>query len=689
MTVRVLRLWRRSHWEDLADRLLLAVRPYAGDGRALITLPGPTSASGLWSDGLEGFARTFLLAAFRVAGADGKDPHGLLAEYAEGLRRGTDPGSAERWPTMIERRQARVEAASIVIALSETRPWLWDQLDEGTRARVVDWLADIVGTTDYGNNWLWFQNVVESFLASVGGPWSQDDLDRNAELQERLYVGDGWYSDGAGRDGRLQSFDYYAGWAWHVYPLLDARIRGTGLAQTHRARMSAFLEQAALLVAPDGAPVLQGRSLTYRFAMLAPFWAGALADATPLSPGQTRAITSAVMQHFVDHSAIDDGLLRIGWHREFPRIRQLYTGAGSPYWASKAFLGLLLPPDHPAWTAEPESPLSWERDSITLLEAPGWLVQTTHDDGVVRVINHGSDRLPDPAAAPVPDDPFYRRQSYATHSAPQLLPETIAAPVESHTALLDAAGLPSHRGGIERVHLAATVAVSRCRPYWLDHGGTGAAGDSASWASVRHGPTFTTASVVHGSVELRLAWIDADGDVRNDGTAAHRPANEESPWPSDPGPWRVRVGGWALAGEPDDLVVETSDAEGEDGLAVGTPEPDRHGDAGERGESRVRRRSDGLVSAVQGVRGLDDVGAVRLEGADPLGPSSVVPWARSTASVGPGEIVAALVTLTGLASSGALSRQRLPRIVVRPDGTECVVVHWPDGARDVVPVAPA
>jgi hypothetical protein len=43
--------WTRAHWEAVADQLLLAVRPYAMDGNALIGLPGPASRSGAWSDG--------------------------------------------------------------------------------------------------------------------------------------------------------------------------------------------------------------------------------------------------------------------------------------------------------------------------------------------------------------------------------------------------------------------------------------------------------------------------------------------------------------------------------------------------------------------------------------------------------------------------------------------------------------
>lgn len=93
--------YTRAHWEAAADGLLKAAWKWATPGGALLDLPGRPSASGVRSDGLEGYARTFLAAAFRVAGADGKDPHGWLDRYADGLTAGTrTPGrdDAESWP---------------------------------------------------------------------------------------------------------------------------------------------------------------------------------------------------------------------------------------------------------------------------------------------------------------------------------------------------------------------------------------------------------------------------------------------------------------------------------------------------------------------------------------------------------------------------------------------------------------
>ncbi|WP_217146683.1 DUF2264 domain-containing protein, partial [Streptomyces sp. AC627_RSS907] len=120
--------WTRAHWEALADHLLDALVPYATPGWARYQLPGRASSSGVASDGLEGFARSFLLASFRIAGARGAVDPALIERYAAGLAAGTDPASGEAWPPLADRSQPMVEAASIAIGLWESRRWLWDLL---------------------------------------------------------------------------------------------------------------------------------------------------------------------------------------------------------------------------------------------------------------------------------------------------------------------------------------------------------------------------------------------------------------------------------------------------------------------------------------------------------------------------------------------------------------------------------
>lgn len=391
--------YTRAHWEAAADSLLAAVEPYATEGGALYHLPGEhTSASGRLSDGLEGYARTLLLAAFR---RDEK----ALERYADGLAAGT----SGVWPRIEDRGQPLVEAASIALALRLTRPLLWDRLDDGVRQRAAAWLGDALTAEPWPCNWELFPVTVGGFLQEIGyePDASRAAIDRGLDRIEQWYVGDGWYTDGDGR-----KFDYYNGWAMHLYPVLHAWLGDDSrLLDLYGGRLSRHLEDYARLFGADGAPMHQGRSLIYRFATTAPLWLGALTGRTPLSPGETRRLASGALRHFLDRGAVDErGLLTLGWHGPNEALLQAYSGPASPYWASKGFLGLLLPPDHEVWTAREEPGPTDRTDAVTPVAPPNWLLQSTTSDGLVRLHNHGSED--------VRYDPYYTRLAYSTVTEP-------------------------------------------------------------------------------------------------------------------------------------------------------------------------------------------------------------------------------------------------------------------------------
>ncbi|MCX5249808.1 DUF2264 domain-containing protein [Streptomyces sp. NBC_00201] len=391
--------YTRAHWESAADALLAAVEPYAAEGGALYHLPGDrTSWSGRLSDGLEGYARTLLAAAFR------RDET-VLQRYAEGLAAGV----AGVWPRIEDRSQPLVEAASIALALRLTRPLLWDRLDDGVRQRAADWLGGALTAEAWPCNWELFPVTVGGFLQEIGHEpeASRKAVDRGLERIEDWYVGEGWYTDGDGR-----KFDYYNGWAMHLYPVLHAWLADDSrLLDLYGGRLSRHLEDYARLFGGDGAPMHQGRSLTYRFATTVPLWLGALTGHTPLPPGETRRLASGALKYFLERGAVDSrGLLTLGWHGPDSAVLQDYSGPASPYWASKGFLGLLLPPGHPVWTAAEEPGPAERSDALTAISAPNWLLQSTSSDGVVRLHNHGSED--------VRYDPYYTRLAYSTVTEP-------------------------------------------------------------------------------------------------------------------------------------------------------------------------------------------------------------------------------------------------------------------------------
>ncbi|MFF0731769.1 DUF2264 domain-containing protein [Streptomyces chartreusis] len=391
--------YTRAHWAAAADSLLAAVEPYATEDLSLYHLPGDhESWSGRLSDGLEGYARTLLMAAFR------RDET-ALERYADGLAAGV----AGVWPRIEDRGQPLVEAASIALALRLTRPLLWDRLDDGVRQRAAAWLGDALTAEAWPCNWELFPVTVGGFLQEVGheAEASRKAIERGLERIEDWYIGGGWYTDGDGR-----KFDYYNGWAMHLYPVLHAWLaRDDRLLDLYGGRLERHLEDYARLFGGDGAPLHQGRSLTYRFATTAPLWLGALTGRTPLPPGETRRLASGALKYFLERGAVDaNGLLTLGWHGPDETVLQGYSGPASPYWASKGFLGLLLPADHEVWTAREEPGPAERTDAVTAIAAPNWLLQSTSSDGLVRLHNHGSED--------VRYDPHYTRLAYSTATRP-------------------------------------------------------------------------------------------------------------------------------------------------------------------------------------------------------------------------------------------------------------------------------
>jgi len=633
--------WPRERWVALGDRLLGAVRPFASPQHALITPPGPEGGYGHAVDGLEGFARTFLIAGFRLAGERGAGLEDLAEWYARGLAAGVDPASPERWVRLDEHAQAKVEAASIALVLDMTRPWLWDRLSARTQEQVVDYLSPAVGDDTYPRiNWVWFRLVVQTFLRSVGGPFSLDEMAEDVATHDGFERADGWMADGAER-----SFDHYVGWALQLYPTLWARMSGAqDLACARRDRdvavLDRYLQDAVALVGADGSPLLQGRSLVYRFAAAAPFWVGALAQVPSVSAGRLRHAATAVVRHFVDRGAPDErGLLTLGWYGPWPRLAQSYSGPGSPYWAAKGLLGLVLPADHPVWTS-PAEPLPVEvGDTVRAVRAPGWVVSGTRADGIVRVINHGTDHAVEGRAAG--DSPLYARLGYSTASAPLLDEESWRAPLDQSVVLVDDAGRATHRAGMRtltaRVQDDAdgrlAVAGSVAHAHWLtpatqqQHHGSGYVG------TAEQAGTLTVLSLVRGPWELRLVRVDA--------LTPRAPAAT----------LHLRVGGWALAG-PDVTQVPTTD-----GAAV----------AGAKAWSSIRT-----------VTGQAHAGVTRRTGASPLGEPALVPWLVFPVQVD--AWVAALVELSG-GDRAPVSEGSCTAVLGTAQHGETVSVTWPDGVR--------
>ncbi|HEY1699091.1 MAG TPA: DUF2264 domain-containing protein [Trebonia sp.] len=655
--------WSRAHWETLADQLLESAARYATPDFAQFRLPGRNSGSGVVSDGIEGFARTFLLAAFRIAGArhsgDDATVARLVGRYATGIAAATDNSKkryagTQPWPAITDHSQAMVEAAAVAIALHETRDVLWDKLDDAARDNVRAWLGTFVGKRTHANNWILFQVITEQFLKSVDGPHDDAEIARGLDRIEDWYVGDGWYTDGGG-----QNFDYYIGWAMHLYPLLWLRMTGPGgdggRGDTYRARLSQYLGQYQYFFGREGAPVHQGRSLTYRYACAAPLWLGEVAGgrqagATPLAPGQARRLASGAIRHFTERGVPNaQGLLCLGWYEPFLPATQHYSGPGSPYWASKGFLGLLLPPDHPAWTDTEQPAANDYRDQVRAMPAPGFLLHSTRGDGIVRLLNHGSDHQAIPPA-PARDDPHYAKFGYSNRTGPGASDASWRADTDNHLAVLAPDGSPTRRARIERIAVADGNA-----------GGDSVVGDRARsrYRAVLPGPTGAAVTVetdvlVRGAWEIRAHLVSAPA-----GTA-------------------VRDGGYAIAGETRPTVrISGQPVRGSDQPGQGPGRPGEsfgdHGDASGSSLWALAEGSDGLASLVIGLHGWAEAKAAQEAEATAFGPLSATPYLLSALRDSAETVHVTLVALTG----DAIHPEALAAAVTAEVTGRAVRVHLP------------
>ncbi len=335
-----------------------------------------------------------------------------------------------------------VETGSLAFGLFETRRWIWHHFTPDLQQRVGEQLLANVSRSGINGNWLLFRVLTHAFLRSVGWDISPSQTMHDLDAIESYYRGDGWYSDGG--DSDATKFDYYNAWSMNMYPLLWARMEGDALdrerAARFRARSVQHVQSLVHMIGGDGGPVFQGRSLTYRAAMVSSLWAAALHERESVSgpalagiqPGLIRRASSAVLAYFdpaVDAAA---GRLSLGWSREFPAMAQRYSGPGSPYWMSKAFLGLLLPPEHPTWT-EPDVPLPIESaDFVRPEPVPGWVLAGERESGIVRLVNTGTTRRfaeRDPHSQDLRDDPNYARFAYSSATAPVLDGRTVPVPL--------------------------------------------------------------------------------------------------------------------------------------------------------------------------------------------------------------------------------------------------------------------
>ena len=233
-------------------------------------------------------------------------------------------------------------------------PSLIDELDAGTKSRIVKVMQDSRIIRPYESNWLLFSAMVEALLFRMTGTYDTKPVRYAFDRMEAWYKGDGVYGDGP-----ALAVDYYNSYVIHpmLLELCETFPSYCNPENIHlRAKRYAVLQER--LIAPDGSFPVVGRSITYRCGAFHHLANMAFRKDLPeeLSEGSVREALGTVIQKTLSEPSFrKDGLLQIGFSGHQPSLGETYISTGSLYLCMTAFLPLGLDPEDSFWTAEPEA----------------------------------------------------------------------------------------------------------------------------------------------------------------------------------------------------------------------------------------------------------------------------------------------------------------------------------------------
>ncbi|WP_328031389.1 DUF2264 domain-containing protein [Halalkalibacterium halodurans] len=351
MSTEAVAIETRDDLSGLLKRIFEPVKPYYSEGFARLHFGNTGAAYPEAVAGFEGFSRMLWGLVPLLASSD--ETYALWERHLQGIKHGTNPQHPEYWGDVTDYDQRAVEMAAFGLALLLIPEKVWEPLSSEEKEHLSRWLAKINNVKVCDCNWLFFPVLVNLGLKRVGQPYDQQTIDENLARIEQFYVGNGWYTDGAGGHS-----DYYVPFAIHFYGLVYAKVMENNdpvRSASYKARAVEFAQDFIYWFAADGPAIPYGRSLTYRFAQ-ASFWSAAVfAGIQPFSLGEMKGLIFRHLRWWFQQSIFDSkGLLTIGYTYPNMVMAENYNAPGSPYWALKTFLPLALDKDHPFWQAEEE-----------------------------------------------------------------------------------------------------------------------------------------------------------------------------------------------------------------------------------------------------------------------------------------------------------------------------------------------
>lgn len=358
----------RQHWIDAATYLLDGAFSYIHTLDDAMKFPKqhektyPNREEQVPTEKLEGLCRTLFVAAPLLR----ENPDLVLNDikvadyYRHQLLNLINPES----PSFIKHRtggpsQILVEFGALAISLSIIPEIIWEPFTQEQKDALAATMLSYGDGPTVDSNWRFFNIFVLSFFKDQGYAVNEELLIENLEKALAFYRGQGWYND-------APAYDYYSMWAFQMYGPVWSELYGKKYypeyAQQFMSNLADLVDNYPYLFNEEGKMNMWGRSICYRFGAVVPLSLTGFLNDVSINFGWFRQIASSTLLQFLEHPAfLEDRVPTLGFYGAFEPAVQIYSCRGSVYWCGKAFLGLLLPKDHPFWTSiENRGP--WEEE---------------------------------------------------------------------------------------------------------------------------------------------------------------------------------------------------------------------------------------------------------------------------------------------------------------------------------------
>lgn len=272
--------------------------------------------------------------------------------------------------------QRLVDASFLAFAFLRS-PWLWDNLPDSTRERVITVMSKSRSVNPVLNNWILNSGMIEAFMCHYGLPYDKMRVDYILREFERWYVGDGMYADGP-----FFHWDYYNSIVIHPFltriteeilqkneeskgkiEKLKASVKGEKsnyevMMEKIRIRNNRYSIILERLINTDGTYPVIGRSLVYRGGAFHHLSDMAMRKELPpeLSPAQVRSALTAVILKTTENPNTfnSSGWLNIGIYGTQPALADVYVTTGSLYMCTTILVALGLPESDEFWSSPPQ-----------------------------------------------------------------------------------------------------------------------------------------------------------------------------------------------------------------------------------------------------------------------------------------------------------------------------------------------